>query len=63
MKRSNGANLSAKHAERYLDIIESLTLAELRVRVRTSFIKINKALTKFNEALTKPYHGLVEILL
>ena len=30
-----------------------LTLAELHVRVLTSFIK---ALTKFNETLTKPHH-------
>ena len=38
-------------------------MAELHVRVLTSFIKLNQALTKFNEALTKPHHGLVGILL
>ena len=41
----------------------SLALAELHVRVLTSFIKFNKALTKFNEALTIPYHGLIKSLL
>ena len=35
------------------------TLAERHVRVLTSFIQFNTALTKLNEALTKPYHGLI----
>ena len=43
----------------------SLAVAELHhdVRVLTSFIKFNKALTKFSEALTIPYHGLIKSLL
>ena len=45
------------------DLLWTLTLAELHVRVLTSFINFLKALTKFNEALTKPYHGLIEMLL
>ena len=44
-------------------LVLDLTLAELHVRVLTSFIKFNKALTKIIKALPKPYHGLVEILL
>ena len=40
-----------------------LALAELQVRVLTSFIKFDKVPTKFNEDFTKPYHGLIEILL
>ena len=44
-----------------LPVYLALTLAELHVRVLTSFIKFDNALTNFNEALTKPYHGLIEI--
>ena len=38
-------------SERYLDIMESLTLAELRVRVRTSFLKLKKLLQNLMKLL------------